>query len=34
LIAATALHHGLRLATRNIRHFAETGVSLVNPWDN
>lgn len=33
LIAATALHHGLRLATRNVRHFEVTGVSLFNPWE-
>lgn len=32
LIAATALVHGLRLATRNVRDFRSTGVSLVNPW--
>lgn len=33
LIAATALRHGLRLMTRNVRDFRETGVVLVNPWD-
>jgi predicted nucleic acid-binding protein len=32
LIAATATVHGLELATRNTRHFADTGVRLVNPW--
>jgi predicted nucleic acid-binding protein len=32
-IAATAIQHGLQLATRNVRDFAETGVSLINPWD-
>lgn len=32
LIAATALHHGLTLATRNVRDFEMTGVSLLNPW--
>ena len=31
-IAATALHHGLPLVTRNIRHFQDTGLRLVNPW--
>ena len=31
--AATALHHGLTLATRNVANFAGTGVTLVNPWD-
>ena len=33
LIAATALVHGMALATRNIADFAETGVRIVNPWD-
>ena len=33
LIAATALVHGLRIATRNVRDFEATGVPLVNPWD-
>lgn len=33
LIAATALTHGLRVATRNIRHFASTGVDVINPFD-
>lgn len=34
LIAATALHHGLAVATRNVRHFEPTGVAVVNPWGN
>lgn len=33
VIAATALEHDLTVATRNIRHFAPTGVSLFNPYD-
>jgi len=33
LIAATALTHGLRVATRNVRHFAPTRVKIVNPFD-
>jgi predicted nucleic acid-binding protein len=33
LIAATALHHGLTLVTRNTRDFADTGVLLLNPWE-
>lgn len=33
LIAATALTHGLQVATRNIRHFAPTGVGVINPFD-
>ena len=32
-IAATALVHGAVLATRNVRHFVSSGVSLVNPFD-
>ncbi len=32
LIAATALEHGLTVATRNIRHFEPTGVETINPF--
>ena len=32
LIAATALDHGLTVATRNVRHFTPTGVPTVNPF--
>jgi toxin FitB len=32
LIAATALEHNLTVATRNVKHFKPTGVSLVNPF--
>jgi predicted nucleic acid-binding protein len=32
VIAATALHHGLTIVTRNTRHFEDTGIRLVNPW--
>lgn len=32
LIAATALVHGLTVATRNIDHFQPTGASVINPW--
>jgi predicted nucleic acid-binding protein len=32
-IAATALVHGAVLATRNVRHFSTSGVSLVNPYE-
>ena len=32
LIAATAEHHGMTVATRNVRHFRQTGVSLVDPF--
>lgn len=33
LIAATALQHGLTVATRNILDFKKAGVPLVNPFD-
>ena len=33
LIAATALVHGLTVATRNIRDFEPTGVAVLNPWE-
>jgi toxin FitB len=32
LIAATALHHGLQVMTRDIADFEVTGVLVVNPW--
>lgn len=32
LIAATAIAHGLQVATRNVRHFAATGVGVVDPF--
>jgi predicted nucleic acid-binding protein len=31
-IAATALEHGLIVATRNVADFEPMGVALVNPW--
>lgn len=34
LIAATALHHGLRIMTRNVKDFEATGVLLTNPWES
>lgn len=33
LIAATAISHGLAVATRNVRHFKATGVQVVNPFE-
>lgn len=33
LIAATALEHGLTVATRNVDDFVATGVKLLNPWE-
>ena len=32
LIAATAAAHGLTVATRNVRHFAPTGVAVFDPF--
>jgi predicted nucleic acid-binding protein len=32
LLAATALEHGLTIATRNTRHFQGLGVTLLDPW--
>jgi predicted nucleic acid-binding protein len=31
-IAATALHHGLTVVTRDTADYAKAGVSLLNPW--
>ncbi len=33
LIAATAMHHGLHLITRNVNDFQSTGALLINPWE-
>jgi toxin FitB len=33
LIAATALTHGLTVATRNVKHFSPTGASVLNPFE-
>jgi predicted nucleic acid-binding protein len=32
MIAATALHHGLTVVTRNVRDFERTGVKVFNPF--
>jgi hypothetical protein len=34
MLAAIALTRGLRVATRNVQHFAPTGVAVVNPWES
>ncbi|WP_420113859.1 type II toxin-antitoxin system VapC family toxin [Pseudactinotalea sp.] len=31
-LAGTAAANGFAVATRNIRHFADTGVDLIDPW--
>lgn len=33
MIAAIALINGGRLATRNVRDFKETGLTIIDPWD-
>ncbi len=33
LLAATALHHGLRLATRNTKDFSYPGIEVINPFE-
>src|SRR5215475_4860222 len=33
LIAATALVHGLTVATRNVADFDRMGVGVLNPWE-
>jgi predicted nucleic acid-binding protein len=32
LFAATAIEHGLYLATRNVLHVAHSGAAVFNPW--
>ena len=32
MIAAICRQHDLTLATRNVRDFEETGITVVNPW--
>ena len=32
LLAATAEHHGLAVATRNARDFEPLGIAIVDPW--
>ena len=32
LMAATALVHGMTVATRNVADFEPTGVPVINPW--
>lgn len=34
LIAATALVHGMTVATRNVADFQPTGVAIFNPWES
>jgi predicted nucleic acid-binding protein len=32
-IAATALEHDLTVVTRNVKDFADLGLTVLNPWD-
>jgi hypothetical protein len=32
IIAATAQHHGLTILSRNLRHFAPLGVTVIDPF--
>jgi len=32
-IAAIALSRGMKLATRNVKHFRDLGIELIDPWD-
>lgn len=34
MIAGVAKSRGLTVATRNIKHFDDLGIPLVNPWDS
>lgn len=34
IIAATALHHGLTVVSRDTADYARAGVPLFNPWDS
>ena len=34
LLAATAIHHELKLVTRNVHDFEFTGLEVINPWKN
>jgi predicted nucleic acid-binding protein len=34
IIAATALHHGLTVVSRDTTDYARAGVPLFNPWDS
>ena len=33
VLAATALHHGLTVVTRDRSDFDKAGVSVFNPWE-
>ena len=33
IIAATAIHHGLTVVSRNVSDFRNAQVSVINPWE-
>jgi predicted nucleic acid-binding protein len=33
-IAGIAVSHGAAIATRNVRHFQDLSVQVINPWDD
>lgn len=33
IIAATALHHGLTVVSRDISEYEQAGVTVLNPWE-
>ena len=34
LVAATAIEYDITLVTRNTKHVADTGVKILNPWED
>ena len=34
LLAATAVRHGLRVVTRNTKHFTASGALIIDPWQD
>jgi len=34
ILAATALHHGLTLVSRDVHDFEKAGVPVLNPWND
>jgi len=34
LLAATAIEHGLTVATHNTKHFVDLGVTIFDPWES
>ena len=34
LLAATAIRHDFKIATRNVKHFKQTSAGLLDPWQS